>query len=54
ALRHLDRLAERGLVDRTFDPVDGRRTFVLPCEPLRSQVERWLDAEITARDIGRM
>lgn len=54
ALRHLDRLTEHGLVDKASDPTDSRRTFVLPSEPLRSQIERWLDTEIIARDIGHM
>lgn len=52
ALRHLDRLAARDLVERRSDDADGRRIFVLMGDTLRSQTERWLDATALALDLG--
>ncbi len=52
ALRHLDRLAARQLIERRDDDADGRRIFVLMSETLRLQTERWLDATALALDIG--
>lgn len=52
ALRHLDGLAASGLVHRVPDQDDRRRMFVDAGESLRTQVERWLDAEIVARRIA--
>jgi len=52
ALRHLDRLADEGLVRRYDDNVDGRRIFVQPNDALRLQIERWLDAASLSLEIG--
>ncbi len=52
ALRHVDHMQALGYIARDLDPEDRRRANVLMLAPLQEAVERWLDLQFTASQIG--
>lgn len=52
AIRHIDHLQALGYIARDLDPEDRRRANVSMLTPLQEAVERWLDLQFAASQIG--